>query len=404
MKRLIISCIFAFAIIGMANAIVVQKVMLKNGSVLYGYIQQQDGTGKLVFHTDSAMISINGSDVKMEQYNNGTCNIVFLPDSVLPPEESRGFEYYLKDRRTKVSNVKLLEKGAKVSYWDKSPNNYTITWDEIISIQSPRRCKTALSGINRICKMKNGQTFEGQYAGETEDLQKLFLSDGLVQSFKIDEVVKYTYNGINPNQDIFAQSELLDVVKTKNASEIKGVIIEQNYESSKDADNFFIIKTGDQASSKVSVSDILVVRKEENPKYSPKFDVILKEGEVMVNRKPATLVRINEKSDFLQLDSITGAVKVQKDSDGSTRIVVEYRSNDSNNAEVYQLVKVKEQTIKKDVNYGFTYKDLVNTTIRASKTETSVNRTTRAEYSVNDKGIYALYDAKGKKAIPLKVE
>ena len=56
------------------------------------------------------------------------------------------------------------------------------------------------------------------------------------------------------------------------------------------------------------------------------------------------------------------------------------------------------------MNYGFTYKDLVNTTIRASKTETSVNRTTRAEYSVNDKGIYALYDAKGKKAIPLKVE
>lgn len=92
-----------------------------------------------------------------------------------------------------------------------------------MSLQSDRRCKTALSGVDRICKMKNGQTYEGQYAGENEDLQELYLKNGVIQSFEINDVVKYNYRAINPNQDIFAQSELLDIIKTKTYGEIKGL-------------------------------------------------------------------------------------------------------------------------------------------------------------------------------------
>ena len=400
MKKLVLSIIFAFAITMVADAIVVQKVLLRNGSVLYGYVQQQDGMGKLVFHTDSAMICVNGSDVKVEQGSNGICTIVFLPDSVYTPEESRGFDYYLRDRLTKVSNVKLLEKGSKVKYLDKSPNNYTITWKEIVIVESPRRCKSALSGIDRICKIKDGQTIEGQYAGETEDLQKVFLADGIVQSFKIDDVVKYNYRPINPNQDIFAQSELLDIVKTKTAGEIKGVIVEQSYESQKDEENYFLIKTESQTEQKVKVADIVELRKVENPKYDPKFDVLLKEGEILVNRQKASFVNVLEKGDFLQLDSI-GSLKVNLGKDGKAMMTVEYRVADGTKAEAFQLVKVTKQTIKKNDIYGFTYKDLVNAVYHPSGIETSVNHTNKAEYSVNNAGIYAFYDAKGKKAIPI---
>lgn len=37
---------------------VIQKALLKNGSVLYGFIQKNDGRGNLTFQTDSAVINL----------------------------------------------------------------------------------------------------------------------------------------------------------------------------------------------------------------------------------------------------------------------------------------------------------------------------------------------------------
>lgn len=406
MKRILFGLI-VLSFVCSANAIVVQKVMLKNGSILYGYIQQQDGTGKLVFHTDSALISIDSRCTSIVENSSGSehmCDIFFQPDSVAYDSEFISFEDRLRDSQKKVANVRLVEKGAWIKYMELASNTYVITWKDIVYIQAFRRQSTALSGIDRICKMKDGQTYEGQYAEETEDLQKLYLSNGIVQSFKFDEAVKTTYHGINPNQDIFAQSELQDVIKTKKAGEIKGVVIEQNYEGTKDADNFFMIQTENNSIMKVKVSDIVELRKEENPKYSPKYDIILKKGDVVVNRRNVSPVNVTEINDFLQLDSISGALAIDRDPDGKTRIVVEYNSETDSNAEEYQLVKVKQVTSKKEDVYGFTYKDLVNTTIRSNNLETSVNHTTKAEFYVEGIGLYALYSAKAKKALPLKIK
>ena len=126
MKRILFSMIFAFAIVVVANAIVTQKVTLKDGSVLYGYIQQQDGKGKLTIHTDSAIICINGNDVEVVKSNGGLYDIVFKPDSLFTPEDLRGFKYNLRDRTKRVSGTKLLEKGAMVKYLDQLPNSYII--------------------------------------------------------------------------------------------------------------------------------------------------------------------------------------------------------------------------------------------------------------------------------------
>lgn len=432
MKRLIFG-LFVLSFVCSANAIVVQKVMLKNGSVLYGYIQQQDGTGKLQFHTDSATICVDGDVVEIstktvninslsQQWkdwalNNNAYqgsgddktfvinNISFIKDSVAYDLESDlGFQGLLREKLSRVSDVKVLENGVTVKYLELSPNTYTISWKDVVFVQSARRPKTALSGINRSCTLKNGQIFVGQYAEETENLLKLYLSDGLVQSFKIEDVVKSTYRGINPKQDIFAQGELLDIAKTKSQGEVKGVIIEQNYESAKGADNYFVIQQTDNSTVKVKVSDIVELRKEENPKYSPKFDILLKPGEVRVNRKEVKPVKVTEYNDFLQLDSINGALVVEQSTDGKTRIVVEYRSDAVTSQDVYQLVAVAKQIVKKENVYGFTYKDLVNATIRANSEEVSVNHTAKSEFVVEGKGIFALYDSKSRKAIPIRIK
>lgn len=409
MKKKAYILVLYLAVFMVANATVVQKAVLKNGSVLYGYVKQQDGMGKLTFHTDSAIISIDSRCTEILEHSTKPnesevkCDIVFVQDSVaVDYVGGPSFEAVLREKKRKVSNVVLLEKGAWIKYFEKSPNAYVITWKDIVSLQSDRRCKTALSGVDRICKMKNGQTYEGQYAGENEDLQELYLKNGVIQSFEINDVVKYNYRAINPNQDIFAQSELLDIIKTKTYGEIKGVITEQSYEGKTDADNYFIIKKESGDEQKVKLSDIQELSKEINAKYDPKFDVILKNGEMMINRQSVSAVNVTENNNSLILDSI-GSVTINAGDGGKTMITVEYRSEDRNNVENYQIVKVSSKSDKKGTIYGFTYKDIVNATVSPSKVETSVNHTTKADYTISGNGWYALYKAKEKKAIPFKI-
>jgi hypothetical protein len=229
------------------------------------------------------------------------------------------------------------------------------------------------------------------------------MDNGIVQSFKSSDVVKYTFRPINPDQDIFEQSPLLDVVKTNSGAIVRGIILEQNYASKKDSENLFLIQTSTGAIQTVKVSDIAELRKEVNTKYAPKFDLMLNEGDVMVNRKTAKFVKVHEEDDILMLDSI-GRTVLKSDGTGKTNVTVEYRIDSSVGMEAFQLVKVTESKVKRQMVYSFSYKDLVNAVTRAKSIETSVNKTTKAEYELYGKGIYALYDAKKKRAIPFIVQ
>ena len=87
-------------------------------------------------------------------------------------------------------------------------------------------------------------------------------------------------------------------------------------------------------------------------------------------------------------------------------MTVEYYSPLGANVEAYQLVKVNKAEDKKTKNttYSFSYKDLVNAVYRPKNLETSVNNTTKAEYIVGGQGLYTLYDAKQRKAIPFIIK
>ena len=88
----------------------------------------------------------------------------------------------------------------------------------------------------------------------------------------------------------------------------------------------------------------------------------------------------------------------------SSPLVVQYRIADGENNEPYQLICVRSFKKKGKEYFGFSYKDLVTDVKRANSIETSVNKTTKAEYPVSMAGIYALYDSKAKTAIALEVK
>lgn len=405
----------ALAIAGSAEAVIVQKIYLKDGSVLSGYIQKQDDNGNLTIHSDVAEICLKSSQATISNEKNYTVGELDK-NWVEWAEKNEAFEgtgnqrtLYLADVTSKsktVAKVKIIERGELVRYLEMSPDIYTIPWKDVLAIKGEKRCKTALSGINRIFQLKSGMEFEGQYAEETDSLLTLYLNNGIRQSFKINDVIKYTFRPINPNQDIFAQSELLNIVKTKNGNETKGIIIEQNYTSAKDSENYFLVQQPSGAIQSIKVSDILETRKEENPKFDPKFDVLLKEGEVLINRQEVVMTGITEKGENSVLDSLSEKVVIKKDPQNNTRVTVEYRNANGANIEAYQVVKVNKIENKKEKKtmYGVSYRDLVNSTIRPVSIETSVNHTTKAEYIVGGQGTFALYDAKNKKAIPFIIK
>ena len=405
----------ALAIAGSAEAVIVQKIYLKDGSVLSGYIQKQDDNGNLTIHSDVAEICLKSSQATISNEKNYTVGELDK-NWVEWAEKNEAFEgtgnqrtLYLADVTSKsktVAKVKIIERGELVRYLEMSPDIYTIPWKDVLAIKGEKRCKTALSGINRIFQLKSGMEFEGQYAEETDSLLTLYLNNGIRQSFKINDVIKYTFRPINPNQDIFAQSELLNIVKTKNGNETRGIIIEQNYTSAKDSENYFLVQQPSGAIQSIKVSDILETRKEENPKFDPKFDVLLKEGEVLINRQEVVMTGITEKGENSVLDSLSEKVVIKKDPQNNTRVTVEYRNANGANIEAYQVVKVNKIENKKEKKtfYGVSYRDLVNSTIRPVSVETSVNYTTKAEYIVGGQGTFALYDAKNKKAIPFIIK
>ncbi|MBR1504340.1 MAG: hypothetical protein IJ618_10715 [Prevotella sp.] len=439
MKKLLFIFVISCAFSSMVKAIVVQRVTLKNGSVLNGYVQQAS-EGLITFHSDNAFVIIDNANVetseqivpvsrldstwiKWAEKNEAfegvgsqrtllLNNIVFRGnisaiDSIVPSQSSgktvtKDFSYFLKQKRT-ISNVKVQEKGINVKYVEMTPNVYTISWYDVASIEIDRRPRTALSGINTTFQLRSGETYEGQKAGESLTTMNLYLPNGVVQSFNINDIVKYIYAPINPNQDIFAQSELMDIIRTSYGNELRGIILEENYSGASKAENYVLIQQESGAIQSVKLQEITSMIKEENPKYNPQFDILLNEGDVVVNRQEFNFVGVQEKDDIMTLDSLCRTNIVAKAADGRTSITVEYHDAIGGNVVPFQLVKVTKTQLKKNVYYCFSYKDLVNAVYQPQQVSTSVNQTTKVEYVVGGQGVFALYDAKKHRAIPIVV-
>lgn len=415
---------------------VIQKALLKNGSVLYGFIQKNDGRGNLTFQTDSAIINLGElrAEVTDRQVNEnalskewkdwanannaymGSDNNRYLilsdvrvqsssdTDSAVASGRNNNKEgKFLQSMRDKsfVSNVKVLERGVRTRYIEQTPNSYKINWYDIVSITTDPRPKTALSGINRIYQTKNGN-YEGQYAGETRTTLSLYLPTGVMQTVNYADVVKYIYRPLNQNQSIFEQSELLDVIHVKNGTPVSGVIIEQDY-SGNASENSVLIQQETGVIQSVKVSNIVEVAKERNPKYNPLFDIVLADGEVCVNRNLVAQTAIDTKKGVHTLKKLDPVV-LQSGANNLTQVVVEYKAAYGSNVEAYQLVELFIEGKGKKAQYFFTDSNLANTTYRPISINTSVNGTTKAVYQVTKNCGYVLYDPRTKKAYAFVVQ
>ena len=149
--------------------------------------------------------------------------------------------------------------------------------------------------------------------------------------------------------------------------------------------------------------DVAEYSKEENTEYAPKFDIILKHGEVVVNRVATDSVGVTKKGSTLVLDSINMNVVVPKKGD-MTKVAVEYYNPQHLSSEHLMMVKIDKNIVKKKNVYSFStdiydIKKFVPTSV-----ETSVNHTTKVEYNLPGQGVFAIYDQQNKKAMPFIIK
>ena len=424
MKRVLI-IIFVQFVVSISNAIVVQRIYMKNGSVLNGYIERQDTSGNYTIRTENAEIClVNAKYATKEDTLRGA---VFFKDISVDKtiyEESQLAESWKKwaeenesyiydgtkrslmlndlciDSVKKISSVRLLETGSKVKYLELSENVYHVTWEDIESIKGDKRKKTDLSGIDRVYQTKNGHSYEGQFAEETNNSLSLYI-DGTIETFDVDDVIKYTFKALNIQQDIFEQTPLIDIVYSKNGNVIRGVIVEQNYSNESNNQNYILIRDESGGINSVKLSDLSEIRREINPKYTPKFDLMLKEGEVQVNRSETKLIKVTEFNDRLHVDSITTNTIVKL---SDKQFDVEYRGEDYTDSEAFQLVKIYKEVVKKQTYFYMTYKDLASAESHPIIVEKKPNSVKGVYNTPLLEGLYALYNPRRKEAIIIKVE
>lgn len=403
------------------HATITQKMILKNGSELEGYISMQRPGKNIVFTTERAVIYMSGEDVK--SIVDHEVNI-----SELTPSWKKWAEktdsyigvgnnkmLVLSDIVTNngiISRVRILEKGAKIKYLELNENSYSLSWDTIAVIKAEKRRNTALSGINRIYRLASGEEYEGQYVEEVPGKTlSLYRDNGVIEVFNTADVVKYSKRKINPNQSLFEQDELLDVLQMRNGSTAKGIIIEQNYSDVSESENYLLLQREDGVTQSIKLKDVTEYKKEPNIKYNPQFDILLREGELVVNRQITNVLNYKEEGTYIILESDSCLATVKKG-----KIVIETHLADNTQKPSFEIVKVVKlnKTRKKksffsrdmgenDVYYGFTYEDIVKNNIHAKSVQTSINKTTKLEYEITNKGLYAIYDAKKKCVIPFRI-
>ena len=290
-----------------------------------------------------------------------------------------------------------------------SKHEYPVEWADIQYIEYNKRPNTLLSGINRSLTVKtNGvtRTVSGQCLKEIPGQTTYLLEeDGVAELFDMKDIIKDNSIKNNPNQSLFAQSPLLDEIVMKNGSVYKGIVTERNYE---DNLNYFLItsKNDDvEYTTSLKMEDVAEYRKQPNPDYKPVYDILLKAGDMVVNRQEINLIEIPEVNDAFEIlvDTTKTTLKMEGNS-----LALDVEANFKNDKEAQEWILIRtrkvEKTKKKAEHHVFNYADMVKNSITPIEVVTSMNHTTKFAYNIKEKGLYVFFNKSTKKAVLIEVE
>lgn len=319
-----------------------ETVVLKNGSVLEGYISVQHPGKDIIFFAEKATVYIPVKQVKsVLEYDIEIETLsdpwkAWVGDNPLLIKTVRGSKFLqmtdiilaetaendtvvldsavVRETNTPLySNwnvvprkVCILEKGEVIKYLDFTPNSYYLDWKDIQAIKRAPRATTDLTGLIDVVALRTGEKYEGQIIEQIPGERiRLLKNDGIVEVINAGQIAFQQKKKLNPNQSLFEQSPLLDVVCIKK-DEDTGIIVEQNYGGEKEPGYLLIQNERGDILRRNSIT-VTETRKKANPDYKPLTDVIVGKGEILVNRKESAKAVIEKQEGLLIVDTASRA-------------------------------------------------------------------------------------------------
>lgn len=285
------------------------------------------------------------------------------------------------------SKVFILEKGSLVKFIDLSPNRYTFKWGDMYRTVKSERPDNLFSGLKEVVVLADGSTVDGQIIEQFpgKDL-KIVTDKNEVLSYKFDQVKQINTEKLNPKMDLWPQVQLLDKISVKGEdSDLVGFI------SSRTLGKELVIEFENGNKRTIPQNQILSYAKIPNEKYIAVYDKVIKEGEILLDGKPAYFVPLKTVGQYLVLDSIVSAQNTVGDT-----IYVEANLGGANVP--VTLVKAHVENVafangkrKWEIPCPvITYQDLVQSHVEIKKEATPLGNL-KVSFVVKEVGDYVLY-------------
>lgn len=266
----------------------VEKVTLKNGSVLEGYLAEQrpgkdftvQSTNAMVFASEDSLLNVTQQQIELSMLPQAWTDWAIKNKLAEPNKDGQTINLStLQFKHSIISNVYVQERGITVKFVDMNNRSYIFPWSLLGMTSKNLRASNQFSGIVDELVMTNGKHFEGQVTDQTPGKGiKIIFEDGQVQSFNYADIAQIISKPLNPKMTIWEQSQLLDEVVLKSTGEtVKGIISSRHIGK----DYTFMMKNGQ--SRVVNATDVAIFRKLKNEEYKSAQDRVMAEGEVLIN-------------------------------------------------------------------------------------------------------------------------
>lgn len=416
----------------------IESIYLHDGSVLEGYISEQQPGKSITFNTcqatiiipENIVLSISNHKIEYSSLpqawkswnkinNNGEKDMVLSDillegksDSITTKADSSVINkalspsYLLKSPQ----KVKILEKGSRIKYLDLNPQTFYLKWSDVKCVRHHQKSKLELSGLKYIIRLKNSSL---EYSGEILEQVlgkqiKLLKKDGVIEVIDINNIASIRKERFNLEQNLFEQTPLLDQVYIRSGRCITGIIINQNFVQTKEKASFLTIQGIKGEIEVIPYSEVYKYGSCINPDFNPLTDIILDTSCIMINRKKVEVTEFEQNEEgFSYAKDLKNIITLKKDSlEDKLFLVVEMKN--SQKTEEYSLIGAVEKTekVKKSIlkRIGFMNENLGIYSTLPTKQTVSINGTLKMKYTVNNLGWYILYQTKEKKGIIIKIE
>ncbi len=266
----------------------VEKVTLKNGSILEGYLSEQipgksftvQSTNAVVFASEDSLLNVTQQQIELSKLPQSWTDWAVKSKIAEPNKDGQTITLStLQFKHSTISNVFVQERGITVKFVDMNNRSYIFPWSLLGMTSKNLRAENQFSGIVDELVMTNGKRFEGQVTDQTPGKGiKIIFDDGKVQSFNYSDIAQIISKPLNPKMTIWEQAQLLDEVVLKSTGEtLKGII------SSRHIGKDYTLMMRNGQSRIISATDVAIFRKLRNEEYKSAQDRVMAEGEVLIN-------------------------------------------------------------------------------------------------------------------------